>query len=171
MLPDHPQTTGILTTALALAALCLAQPVMALPEDAKQIIEIEGPAGSSLQSSGWIVLKGTAANPAKIKQGTLLITGLEIRLLQKNNELQSATATGSPARFQQQPAKDKALIQGSGRQITLNNAAKLLTITTDGELSQEGNLVQSSEIEYHIDTSEYTTGPMHMSLQPKKDKP
>ena len=151
-----------------MAMLC-AGPVSALPEDAKQTVVVEGPVGSTSQADGWTVLKGKADSPAKVTQGSLVITGTEIRVLQKNDELQSATATGNPARFQQQPAKDKALVHGSGSKITFDNKTKILTLDDNAELNRDGNIGQSSHIEYNVSLDESSTGPVRMTIPPKKD--
>lgn len=169
MLPDRQ--LPIWKSTVAAALLCTASLASALPEDTKQAIDIDAPGGSRSQADGWIIYKGNATTPAKITQGTLVITGLEIRILIKNNEMQSATATGNPARIQVQPSKDQAVVYGNGAQINLNNLTKILTIDGDGEVRQDGNLTQSPHIERKIDSPEGNTGPLHMTIPPKKDKP
>ncbi|HTR00148.1 MAG TPA: LptA/OstA family protein [Candidatus Acidoferrum sp.] len=161
----------LLCSAVVAVGLCVSDASLALPEDAKQAIDIDGPAGSSAQADGWVIYKGSVASPAKLTQGTLLITGAEIRILTKDKELQLAIATGAPAHFQQQPSKDQALVTGNGKQISLNNNTNILTIDGDGELNQDGKLIQSPHIEHKMNTTESSTGPVHMTIPPKKDKP
>lgn len=142
----------LLQVATSLCLLMLSSLAVALPEDAKQPIETESLSSELLLEEGIVIYHGSDAKPATVSQGTLVITGTEIRIVRKNDVLQSVTASGKPARFQQQPAADQALIQASGELITLDNTTHVLTIETAAEFSQAGNTMSAPHIDYNLDT-------------------
>jgi lipopolysaccharide export system protein LptA len=129
--------------------------VFALPEDAQQPLVVETPDGNAemLLNAGLVIYRGTANSPVKVTQGSLLITGTEIRL-QSNQDgaLQSVSATGNPARFQQQPAANQAIVHISGNQIHFDNVAQTLTIDAAAEFSQGASNMRANHIDYDIKT-------------------
>lgn len=136
---------------LAILLPCLL-PLLAqgLPEDREQELAIDGVRSETFfEDAGTIfIYYGTPDHPAVAEQGSMRITGLEIRAELRDGEVNNVTATGSPARFQQQPAADQAVLHASGRVIFFDNGAR--TIAVDGEalISQEGMLTMEAE---HVD--------------------
>jgi lipopolysaccharide export system protein LptA len=139
----------------ALLATCVAlMPVgaYALPEDAEQPIDVDADRTEMFLNEGLIVYTGAQNAPACITQGTLKICGGEIRLRRADNgDLEEVTATGTPARFQQQPAADQELMQASGAKLVFDNVAQLITADGDAEFSQSGNVINHQHIEYDIE--------------------
>lgn len=148
----HRNTAIRLLQALLLGSSAYVLPLMALPEDAQQPFESESASSDLLLDEGLVIYRGTAEVPAKVQQGSLLITGIEIRIQRQNDVLQSVTATGNPARFQQQPARDQELVHASGNQIKLDNLAHVLAIDVAAELILGGNTVRANHIDYNIET-------------------
>lgn len=161
--------------AAGLCLLVLAAGTTALPDDAKQPIETESSTSELLLEEGIVIYHGTDARPARVSQGSLLITGTEIRLVRRNGVLQSVTAIGKPARFQQQPSQDQALVHASGELITLDNTTRVLTIEAAAEFSQAGNTMNAPHIDYNLDTRRANASgsadgsQVRMSLQSSQD--
>jgi lipopolysaccharide export system protein LptA len=124
-----------------------------LPDDAEQQIVVDSLYNELLFDQGLFIYRGTADKPARITQGSLEISGTEIRLEKETDgSLRKVTVTGTPARFQQQPAVDQDIVHASGLTIVFDNAAQLLTIDESAELSQAGNVLTHQHIEYNLET-------------------
>jgi lipopolysaccharide export system protein LptA len=133
-----------------LGCLLWSSAAMALPEDASQPIDVDAESYEGLLDEGLSIFHGTAENPATITQGTMVISGTEIRIERHEGVLQKVTATGTPARYQQQPAADQELVHASGLSLVFDNAAQLLTIDEQAELIQAGDTFNSHHIEYDM---------------------
>jgi lipopolysaccharide export system protein LptA len=124
-----------------------------LPDDAEQLIVVDSLYNELLFDQGLFVYRGTAEQPARITQGSLEISGIEIRLEKASDgSLRKVTVTGTPARFQQQPAADQEIVHASGLTIVFDNGAQLLTLDESAELSQAGNVLTHQHIEYNLET-------------------
>lgn len=145
--------------------------MLALPEDASAPITIDADSFSGSLEGGWSTLKRTDANPARISQGSLVIEGVEIRIFSENGEVQSVIATGSPARFQQQPAVDKPLIRGSGKEIRLDNGTRLLSLDQGVELNQNDIIYSGAHIDYNLDSRQVNGTDVHMTVPPRTTPP
>jgi len=173
----HDNSRRLLRLAVGMGLLLLAETANSLPDDAKQPIETESLSSELLLEEGIVIYHGSDARPAKISQGSLVITGTEIRLVRKNQVLQSVMAKGKPARFQQQPSSDQALVNASGELITLDNTTHLLTIEEAAEFNQAGNTMNASHIDYNLDTRRATASgsadgsQVRMSLQSNQETP
>src|SRR5690606_17978052 len=98
-----PEFRGLL---LALVLAALPASGFALPEDDTQSIETLDYASIDYAvDEGVVIQKAHPGKPTCITQGTRVICGDEIRIEHANDgSLNKVTATGTPARFQQQPA-------------------------------------------------------------------
>lgn len=143
--------------ALCSLALPLAAPALALPDDAQQPIEttftdFEG----QFDNTGLLTLYGSATEPASVRQGSMLITGMMIRLERDGETITRVTTTGMPARFQQQLAVDQAPLQASGLTLVFDNTAQVLTIEEQVELVQaDGSLTNAHYFEYDLTTRRF----------------
>lgn len=148
-LPRFPE---LRLTALLLTVL-LPAGASALPDDAAQEIVADYSTIELFLDQGLVVYHGDTAKPARITQGSLVIDGNEIRLERSEaGSLKKVTATGSPARFQQQPATDQAVVHASGLTLVFDNDARMLTLDEKAEFSQAGNVLTHQHIEYNLDT-------------------
>ena len=141
-----------LPSILLFAALA-ASPLHALPEDAEQDMVISSDRSELFLDQGRVVHYGTAEVPAEISQGSLHVSGLELVIEQEEGELRRVIATGEPARFQQQPEADQAVVHASGRTIVFDNVSRRLVIEEEATLNQEGRgTTTGRRIEYEMDT-------------------
>ncbi len=173
----HPRLSRrLLRSILCLATLITATSLSALPEDSKQPIDVAASSGELSLGDGLSVLKGTQELPAKITQGSLQISGTEIRIVKLHDELQSATAIGNPARFQQQLTQGQEAVKASASVIKFDNKVRVLMLDTMVELNQVGKVLVGNHAEYNLDTGVVSASSkdgqqVHMTIPPSKGKP
>lgn len=144
-----------ISTSILLMASCafmFGHAVFALPEDAKQEISIEGGTSELNFDQEIYIIREDANGLAHIKQGSMEIFGSEIRLEMVDGVLNKAIATGTPARFQQQPAADQAVVYITGLTLDYDNGTRTLNIDGDASYSQAGNTLNGLHIDYNLDT-------------------
>jgi lipopolysaccharide export system protein LptA len=140
----------------------------ALPEDKLKPILIDNPDGDATMSGEDVTLRGTADKPAKVTQGTMEISGIEIHIDRQNGAVQSITASGNPARFQQQPAADQAIVHVSGQNMTLDNTSQTVAVDTGAEYSHGGNSMSAAHLDYNMETGAAgAKGGVQMIVQPQ----
>lgn len=172
----HPRRTRLsLRPILCICLLVTATSILALPEDAKQPIDVAASSGEMSLGDGLSVLKGTLELPARITQGSLQITGTEIRIVKQHDELQSATATGNPARFQQQLTPGQEPVKANAREIKFDNKSRVLILDTMVELNQVGKVLVGNHVEYNLDSGGVSASSkdgqqVHMTIPPSKGK-
>lgn len=133
--------------------LPLAPASYALPEDAQQPIELDWQTNEFGLDEGKMILYGTEAEPASVRQGTMQISGTEIHAELDGETITKVTTTGNPGRFQQQIEAGQEPLQASGLTLVFDNSAKLLTIDGNVEVMHRGTRTQVQHFEY-----EFTTG-------------
>lgn len=138
--------------AAALLCACLAPASYALPEDAQQPIEMDWNESDIGLDDGLMILRGSDAEPASIRQGTMHITGSEIRIERENEVITKVTTTGNPARFQQLLEIGQEPLQASGLTLVFNNSSQILTIDEQAELIQAGTRTNAHHFEYNLAT-------------------
>jgi lipopolysaccharide export system protein LptA len=146
------KTTNSYITLLAFSGMFFSCSVLALPEDQNQQIDIEASSSEINLDQGQYIYRGTETNPAHITQGSMEIFGTEIRIEYSDGVLKRVTASGTPARFQQQPAVDQEMIHASGHTLDYDNAKRMLNIDGEAEFNQAGNVLSGHHIDYNLDT-------------------
>lgn len=135
-----------------LAALLMAPLAQSLPEDEQQPLEIESVSNEMYLDRGYFVYLGTEAQPAVATQGSMKISGLEIIVERGNGKIAKVTATGNPARFQQQPETDQPIVYARGKVLVFDNVAGLVTADEEAEFEQGGNTLSGHHIEYNVES-------------------
>jgi lipopolysaccharide export system protein LptA len=131
----------------------ISRPTLALPDDAEQGIVIEGGASELDFAQGLYVIRENAEGLAHIKQGSLEIFGSEIRVeIVDRRVIKKATATGTPARFQQQPDIDEPIVYISGLTLDYDNNTRMLNIDGEASYRQGKTTLDGLHIDYHLDT-------------------
>jgi lipopolysaccharide export system protein LptA len=126
----------------------------ALPEDANQEITIVGGSGGVSPDQGLYIIREDAEGLAHIKQGSMEIFASEIRTEIIDGVLNKATAVGTPARFQQQPTIDQAIIYLSGHTLDYDNSKRMLNIDGEAHYEQAGQTLDGRHIDYNLDTGD-----------------
>ncbi len=140
--------------------------VFALPEDINQDMITSCPARSeSFLDQGLEICRGTSNQPAEINQGSLKLSGLEIRIEREQGNISTITVSGSPAAFQQQPEMEQAIVYASGSNIVFNNENQMIIIQGSAAFSQEGTIDTTAErIEYDIANRKLDATQMNMVI-------
>jgi len=131
---------------------CFPALAQALPEDAQQPIELDWDESDIGLDDGLMILRGTDAEPASIRQGTMQITGSEIRIERVAEVITKVTTTGNPARFQQLLETGQEPLQASGLTLVFDNTSQVLTIDEQAELIQAGTRTKAHHFEYNLTT-------------------
>lgn len=138
---------------LSLLVVLAATRVLALPEDAEKPLEVAAGDAELYLDQGLTVINGTDAEPAVITKGTMKISGTEIRIENSDDSIAKVTATGNPARYEQQIKIDQAPIQVSGLTLIFDNLAQTLVIDEQAELIQAGINTTGHHIDYDLATN------------------
>lgn len=144
----------------------------ALPDDREQPINIDASSYEVFMDEGLTIYYGSEEEPAVLTQGSMRIAGEEITTKSADRVVQVITVTGTPARFEQQPAVDEAVVHGSGRTVTYDSTAQLLTIEEGASLKQGGNTLNGYHVEYDMEANRVNARSrddddrINMSIQP-----
>lgn len=125
--------------------LSLSLKLLALPDDAYQPIKIQADSAIRQEKQGITRYQGSVV----MQQGSLQLQADNITL--KNDaqqNLQSLTATGTPARFQQQPATDKTTVFAEANHIIYLPDEGKVELTGNAFLHQGDAQVSSERIVY-----------------------
>lgn len=144
----------------------------ALPDDQQQPIHVT--ANSAVQENNKVTYLGNVV----IVQGSVRIEADQVVIQHEKGKLQKATATGKPARFQQQPDVDGGLITGSATTLIYHNSDQRVELLQDALVDRDKSTVKSDRIEYLLpsktvraDTSpNNASSRVEMILQPNQPK-
>lgn len=119
----------------------------ALPSDQSQPIRLSADKALYSESRGLTSYSGNVV----ISQGTLKINADSLTVnLSNGRNIDSALATGSPARFEQVVSDEKGLARGQANQIDYNAATGIVTLTGNAKLSQNGASFSGNTIRYSL---------------------
>lgn len=119
----------------------------ALPDDRNQ--EIRGAADSLVvdQKKGISTYSGSV----RLEQGSLIISADVIEVHTRSDGTASKMiATGSPARFQQQPSIEQKVIVASAKSITYTPDTEQLILIEDASVEQDGQVMRAPHINYDL---------------------
>lgn len=133
--------------ALLLAGVTLLPPALqALPGDREQPIAVEADRAVRDEKTAKTVYSGDV----RLVQGSLVIEADKLIIFHSQNLAERAVATGEPARMQQQPEIDEAVIHAAARRITYFTAEERVLLEEDAEVEQDGATVRGERIDYLI---------------------
>lgn len=144
----------------------------ALPDDQQQPIHVT--ANSAIQENNTVTYRGNVV----IVQGSVRIEADQVVIQHEKGKLQKATATGKPARFQQQPDVDGGLITGSATTLVYHNSDQRVELLQDALVDRDKSTVKSDRIEYLLPSKTVradsspnnASGRVEMILQPNQPK-
>ncbi|MGI1677239.1 MAG: lipopolysaccharide transport periplasmic protein LptA [Cellvibrionaceae bacterium] len=109
-----------------------------------------------------------------VSQGTLKIMADQLELYGSVNNPEKIIAIGSPAKLQQQPSIDQALIIVTGNTIVYSVATGKVEIITGAQFEQNGTTIQASKIFYDVSNSYIEANAdendINVVIPPKKDQ-
>ena len=135
--------------ALTIAALIVGHSTtsLALPGDKYETIRGSADNLTVDQKNGVATYTGAV----KIQQGSLIITADSIVIhTNPDSSVEKMIATGSPARFQQQPEKDQGVVTAAAKQITYTPSNEHLVLIEDASVEQNGAVMSGPHIDYDL---------------------
>lgn len=149
---------------------CLAAPLgHALSEDADKPIHIIGKTAEMDRAAQTLVYRGNV----RIDQGTLRVVADTMVVEYEADQVVRITATGSPARYQQQLEGTQGHVHANAREIVYHTQTEALDLNGKAHLLQRGSELKGENIRYDIvagkvDARAASTGPVRMILQPAR---
>ena len=119
-----------LAALLLAGAALLAPAVQALPGDREQPIAVEADRAVRDEKAGETIYSGDV----RLVQGSLVIEADALTIYHSRDLAERVVATGEPARMQQQPEVDEAVIHAAARRITYFTAEERVLLERDAEV-------------------------------------
>ena len=118
--------------------------LMALPTDKDAPVEIEADSADIDGKTNTTTYRGKV----RIRQGSMELRADKVVIEFQGRKPSILTATGNPARFRQQAAKDKDWVTGQGKTIVYRIDSEELVLTGDAVLTQNDDSFRSDRIVY-----------------------
>lgn len=127
--------------------LATASTVFAIPSDRNQQITLSADRATYNDKTGVTTYSGNVV----IQQGTLKVQADSIVAnLNAKREISSITATGRPAKFQQQIHVEKGIAQGQAQKIVYNASTGIITLSGGAYLNQDGAIMRAETLRYSM---------------------
>ncbi|WP_370692252.1 lipopolysaccharide transport periplasmic protein LptA [Moraxella sp. ZY210820] len=121
--------------------------VFAIPSDRNQQITLSADRATYNDKTGVTTYSGNVV----IQQGTLKVQADSIVAhLNAKREISSITATGRPAKFQQQIHVEKGIAQGQAQKIVYNASTGIITLSGGAYLNQDGAIMRAETLRYSM---------------------
>lgn len=142
-----PMRTFLKCAAVATVMAFSSAASFALPSDRNQPITLLADRATFNEKTGVTTYSGNVV----IEQGTMKLQAASIVAnLNSRKEISSITATGSPARFQQQVDAKKGLAKGQAQKIVYNAETGIITMTGNALLEQDGASIRGGSLRYSM---------------------
>ena len=133
-------------TCVAIMGLCSAGS-FALPSDRNQQLSLLADHATYNDKTGVTTYTGNVV----IEQGTMKLQANSIVAnLNSKREIQTITAKGQPAKFQQQMDASKGLARGEAQNIVYNAETGIITLTGNAYLYQDGSSIRGNSLKYSM---------------------
>ncbi|RZG73911.1 lipopolysaccharide transport periplasmic protein LptA [Acinetobacter sp. WCHAc060033] len=127
--------------------MCFSVASFALPSDRNQPISLVADKATYNERTGVTTYSGNVI----IEQGTMKLQAASIvAQLNKNKQISTITATGSPAKFQQQVDTAKGIARGEAQKIIYNAETGILNLVGNAYLYQNGASIRSNTLRYSM---------------------
>lgn len=134
-----------LTVTASVALLSVS--AMALPSDRNQQISLVADRATYNDKTGVTTYIGNVV----IEQGTMKVQASSIvAQLNQNKQMSVITATGSPAKFQQQLETNRGIARGEAQKIVYNAETGIINLIGNAYLYQDGASIRSSTLKYSM---------------------
>lgn len=119
----------------------------ALPSDRNQQLSLVADRATYNDKSGVTTYTGNVV----IEQGTMKLQADSlVANLNSKKEIQTITAKGRPAKFQQQMDANKGLARGEAQNIVYNADTGIITLTGNAYLYQDGSSIRGNSLKYSM---------------------
>jgi lipopolysaccharide export system protein LptA len=137
----------VLVGILALGLSLFPALTQALPEDRDLPMRITADKAERDDISGVTIYTGNVV----LVQGTLKLESEKLTIYHTEEEPREIIAEGNPARMEQRPEVDKAIMYAKARVITYYKAEERVHLQTDGYVEQDGLVVTGDSIDHFIE--------------------
>ena len=128
-------------------AIMAASSAFAIPSDRNQPISLVADRATFNEKTGVTTYSGNVI----IEQGTMRLQAASIVAnLNQKKQISSITASGSPARFQQQLDANKGLAKGQAQKIVYNAETGIITMSGGALLEQDGASIRGNTLKYSM---------------------
>ncbi|WP_111858645.1 lipopolysaccharide transport periplasmic protein LptA [Acinetobacter sp. CFCC 10889] len=143
---SQPQT--FLKQSLWFAGLCCVSAAsFALPSDRNQAISLVADKATYNERTGVTTYTGNVV----IEQGTMKLQAASIvAQLNKDKQISTITANGSPAKFEQQVDTAKGIARGQAQKIVYNAETGIINLIGNAYLNQNGASIRSGTLKYSM---------------------
>lgn len=119
----------------------------ALPSDRNQPITMVADRATYNDKTGVTTYSGNVV----IEQGTMKLNAASIVAnLNSKKQISTITATGSPAKFQQQLETNRGIARGEAQKIVYNAETGILNLTGNAYLYQDGASIRGNSLRYSM---------------------
>lgn len=119
----------------------------ALPSDRNQPISLLADRATYNDKTGVTTYTGNVI----IEQGSMKINAASIVAnLNANKQISTVTASGSPAKFQQQLETNRGIARGEAQKIVYNAESGILNLTGNAYLYQDGASIRGNSLKYSM---------------------
>ena len=141
-------STAFLKQMLLITGLCVTTTVtFALPSDRNQPISMVADKATYNEKTGVTTYSGNVV----IEQGTMKLQASSIvAQLNSNKQISTITATGSPAKFQQQVNANQEMARGEAQRIVYSAETGILNLVGNAYLYQNGASIRSNTLKYSM---------------------
>lgn len=136
--------TKLTLASAALTAWLLSWSALALESDREQPVNVEADRAELNQATDLGVYTGDVV----VTQGSLRLEAERLEIRSPQGRVQSAVATGNPARFKQRPEGSEQDVLGGGQQIDYLAAENMVVLTGEAWITQGQDTVRGNRIEY-----------------------
>jgi lipopolysaccharide export system protein LptA len=133
-------------TALLLLLTLPAGLVQALPDDRDQPIHISADKALRDEKQGFTVYSGNV----QMAQGSMRLEADKLTIYHVTDEVDKVVAEGRPAKMQQQPELDKAVVYAHAGVIEFFRSEDRVHLQTNARIEQDGAVVSGDSIDYFI---------------------
>ncbi|WP_372693781.1 lipopolysaccharide transport periplasmic protein LptA [Immundisolibacter sp.] len=150
------------------ALLCIAPTTIALESDRKQPIYIDADRVELDEAKGLNTYSGSVV----VVQGTMQINADRLVIHTADRKPTRYVATGTPARYKQQPNPDEGDVVGTGNTIEYRVSEKKLYLRGDAHITRQGDVFQGDRLVYDtardlVSGSGGQGGRIRMIIQPQ----
>ena len=139
--------SNLKNTVLGVGLSALSVFAYALPSDRNQPLSLLADRATFNDKTGVTTYSGNV----EIEQGTMKVYANSIvAQLNKSKQISTITATGSPAKFQQQLDGNKGIARGEAQKIIYNAETGILNLIGNAYLYQDGASIRSNTLKYSM---------------------
>lgn len=142
------RTRSFLKTSIFGLGLCAFSAMsFALPSDRNQPISLLADRATYNDKTGITTYTGNVV----IEQGSMKINAASIVAnLNANKQISTVTASGSPAKFQQQLETNRGIARGEAQKIVYNAQSGILNLSGNAYLYQDGASIRGNSLKYSM---------------------